>query len=198
MSSNVFEIFGLIIPGVLGVSWLVDTILSATWNKAYFTFGIPIFVKRIPVALQHSNIPSVRQLEARFYSTWTSSLVFKEIDLHTYGFREKFFEFRLARHLAIMHGILVFDRNNGEVVVKGFVNWFILSISLIWLSSVLYEFVFFMNSFPFFPLIALGFILFFIVLMGLLYLTQYYQFSKVAAFAAETWCRKYIKEMVGA
>ena len=177
---------------VLVVSGLVEAVLSGAWNKMYFTSGIPLFVMRIPVELRHSTIPSVRQLEARFYSSWASSLVFKEIVLHTYGFREKYFEFRLVGYSPVMHGILVFDHNSNEVVVKGFLNWFTLSFSLIWLSGVV------VSSFSSFPLIGLGFILFFALLMGLLYSIQYYRFSKVAAFAAEAWSRKYTKEMVGA
>jgi len=178
--------------GAIVISWLVETVLSATWNKTYFTTGIPIFVMRIPVELRHSNIPSVRQLEDRFYSSWASSLVFKEIDLYAYGFREKYFEFRLVGYSPVMHGVLVFDRNSNEVVVKGFANWSMLSFSLIWLSGVI------AGAFSSFPLIALGFILFFVLLMGLLYGIQYYRFSNVATFSAETWSRKYTKEMVGA
>ncbi len=192
MSSNVSEALGSIMFGVLVVSWLAETILSAIWNRTYFMTGIPIFVMRIPVELRHSNIPSAQQLETRFYSAWASSLVFKEIDLHTYGFREKFFEFRLVGYSPIMHGVLVFDHSSNEVIVKGFANWFILSFSLIWLGGVL------ASSFSSFPIIALGFILFFVLLMGLLYGIQYSRFSKVATFAAETWSRRYIKDVVGA
>jgi hypothetical protein len=190
--SNFSEHLGLIIFSALVLSWLVETILSSTWNKTYFTSGIPIFVMRIPVKFQRSNIPSVRQLDVRFYSTWASSLVFKEIDLHTYGFREKFFEFRLFRYSSIMHGVLVFEHNNHEVIVKGFANWFIVSFSLIWIGGVI------LSSFSSPSLIAVGFILFFVLLMGLLYSIQHHRYSKVATFAAETWSTKYTKGIVEA
>ena len=189
---DIDDILGLSMLGVLLLTGLVEVILSGTWNKTYFTTGIQIFVIKIPVELRHSNIPSSQKLEARFYSSWSSSLVFNEIESHTYGFREKLFEFRLVRYSPIMHGILVFDRETNEVVVKGYVNWFILAFSLIWLGGVL------LSSIPSFPIIALGFILFFVFLMGLLYWIQHNRFSKVAMFAAETWSRKYVRDVVGA
>ena len=191
MSSEVSQILGLIMFSVLVVSLIVEAILSRTWNKVYFTSGIPIFAMRVPVELRHSIIPSSSQLEAHFHSTWTSSLAFKEVDLHTYAFREKFFEVRLVGYSPIMHGVLIFNHNNNEVIVKGFANWFVLAFSLIWLSGIM------LSAFPSFPLLGLGFILFFVLLMGLLYWIQYSRFSKVAMFAAETWSRKYARNVVG-
>lgn len=171
--------------GVLVATWLVEMILSATWNKTYFTTGFPAFVTRIPVEFRHGNIPSARQLEARFYSTWTSSLVFNEIDLHTFAFREKFFEFRLFGYSSLMRGMLFFDYIHNQVTVKGFFDWTALCFSLMWLGGVV---AFSRGSNT--PMFALGFTLFFVLLTGLLYGIQYYRFSKVAAFAAATWSRK--------
>jgi hypothetical protein len=143
---------------------------------------------RIPVAFRHSNIPASAQLESFFHSTWVSSLVFKEIEPNTYAFREKFSEFRFFRYSPIMHGLLFFDFDKGEVVVKGFANWFALCFSLVWLGGVAQSSDL---------IITLVFVLFFALFMGLLYSIQYYRFSNVARFAAHTWKRKYLRDGVG-
>jgi hypothetical protein len=187
MSSNTYDILGGILFGMLLSTGFIETILRAAWNKMYFTTGLPIFLLRIPVETHYSNIPSSHQLETHFHSTWwTGSLVFKEIESDTYVFREKFFEFRMfaLRYAPIMHGLLIFDRSNKQVVVKGFANWTALLLGLIFLVGI---------ALAPFPDIFL-FLFFIFILFGLLYSLQHYRFADVAKFAAETWTRRYVKD----
>ena len=93
MSSDFSETIGAIFFSILILSLLVDIVLSGTWNRMYFTSGLPIFIMQIPVSRRHINIPLSSRFEKQFRSKWTSALVFREIDLNTYGFREKFFDF---------------------------------------------------------------------------------------------------------
>jgi hypothetical protein len=172
---------------------LADIILNATWNRMYFTTGLPIFIMRVPVNSQHTGIPhnSIRlsadiqpntpdysRLKEEFQSDLVGSLTFKEIDTNKFGFREKLIQFRLMRYSPLMHGLLIFDNDNSQVIVKGFINWFPLCLSLVWLIPVI-------TSSD--HIISLGFIVFFILVMGLIYGIQSSRFIKVATFAAQAW-----------
>jgi hypothetical protein len=183
VSNDLFEILGIIAFGLIILSILADTVLSATWSRTYFTVGLPIFIMRVPVDFPHTNIPQRSLFEAQFQSNLVASLTFKEISSNEYGFREAHFQFRLFGYSPLMHGLLIFDYENSQVVVKGFINWFTLCFSLIWLSIAMF---------------MIPFVLFFIILMGCLYLIQLSRFSKVAAFAAEAWSRKHVRNVAGA
>lgn len=180
--SNFSENLDSIAFGVLIGSLIIEAFLSGTWNRVYFTLGLPIFVMRVPTELRHSNIPPLSQLEEHLCSTVLSSLVFREFEQNTYGFREKFFEFGLRlRYPSVMHGMLFFDFNNNQVVVKGYANWFMLFFSLIWVGGALLQYE---------PLYALIMIFVYTLGMALFYSLQYDRFSKVTKFAAEAWSRK--------
>jgi hypothetical protein len=185
----VFSLFGLLI-----LSLLADIFCAVTWNKTYFTSGLMIFVKRIPVNRRHTNIPHSSLFEEMFHSNWVSSFTFKELDGSTYGFREKMLQFRLMRYTPVMHGLLTFDTDSGQVIVKGFANWYALAFSLIWLGMpVLFLILnWSIKSITFSLLTALGAIVSLSLIMGILYWTQSSRFSKVASFAAKSWARKYV------
>ena len=189
------DIIGMFVVSSLVGSLLADLVFEVTWNKTYFTYGLTIFVMRIPGNQWHTNIPSQALLETKFHSDVISSLVFKEIGAYSYGFREKIFQFKWIRTPNLMHGLLTFDTNNNQVIVTGFANWFTLAFSLVWLGLPLSSLVILILSRepPGSPLIPLGVIGFFIVLMGIMYLFQASRFSKVASFAAESWTRRYVR-----
>jgi hypothetical protein len=48
--------------GALVLTLLANVILGATWNRMYFTRGLPIYVRRIPVNIEHTNNPSAALL----------------------------------------------------------------------------------------------------------------------------------------
>ena len=197
MNNNIEAFIGFSFLGLFIVSLLAETFCTLTWNKAYFTSGWMIFVKRIPVSHWHTNIPPASLFENKFHSDVVSSLTFREIDTLSFGFREKLVQFRLIRYSPVMHGLLVFDTDNGQVIVKGFANWDALAFAVMWLGMLVLFLIFnwSMEMITFYLLIVLGAIAFFSLVMGLLYWTQSSRFSKVASFAAESWARKYVRDI---
>jgi len=163
----------------------IEMLLSGFWNRLYFTIGLPLLILRVSVGLHHINIPSQTQLEEQFRSGWGSSLVFRELDVNKFAFREKIFQFRLFAYTPIMHGLLFFDRDNGKVVVKGLANWFMVLFFLIWIIAAIFA-----DN----PFIIFASLLLIVLFFGILYLVQFYRYSKVAVFAAQAWSRQHLSE----
>ena len=188
----------LLIVALLGVTFLVmltEAVLSGTWNKWYFTTGLLIFQRRIPVEPSHYSIPPCAQLETHFHSEWRRSLAFRQIAANMYGFREKLFEFRLTRGSQVMHGMLFFDSENREVVVKGFSDWLIVWLPLLGFGGFAIQVVSVQGLAPLSAMAMLGVgILVFAVVLGLLFRAQYSRFSNVAAFAAHMWAGGYSED----
>ena len=190
------DIIGIIIVGILVGLLLADLIFAATWNKTYFTSGLTVFVQQIPVNHYHTNIPSKTLLEKKFHSNVISSLMFKEMDTSSYGFRDKLFQFKWIRTPDLMHGLLIFDTDKSQIVVKGFTNWFTVAFSLLYTGVPLWNVVLILSGEE--PLGSLLFYLgifgFFILMMGIMYLFQASRFSKIASYAAESWARKHLHD----
>jgi hypothetical protein len=165
---------------------LIELVLSGIWNRLYFTKGLPLLVLRISVGNHYSNIPSQAQLEAPFRANWVQSLVFREIDPDKFAFREKIFQLRLFSYSPTMHGLLFFDRDNDKVVVKGFANWFMVLFFLMGIIGAINT----DNPFTIFASLLL-----LVLLFGILYLVQFYRYSKVADFAAQAWSRHHLSEL---
>lgn len=181
MPSDLTESVLLVAAAAFVIAASLEMALRAAWNRLYFTWGLPLVVLRIPVPSHHRNTPSVQRLEAGFGSAWISSLVFHEVAANTYGFRTRFFELPLVRIGALMHGMLLFDADRNQVVMKGFANWDLLCFSVIWPG------VFALSpEFALFKLAALGF--FALVIAGA-FLFDIPRYSRVAWFAAEAWAR---------
>jgi hypothetical protein len=186
------EILTFALFGVIALLGIIETILCGTWDKTYFTTGLLMFQRRSPVEPQHDSVPSCSQLETHFHSNWTRSLVFHPIAANTYGFREKLLEFRLAGSSPLMHGMVFFDSENREVVVKGFSNWFTVWFSLLWLGSIGIAVVSVQGYLSSSVVVALGIaILVFGWIMGWFYWKQYSLYSNVARFASEAWSKEY-------
>ena len=202
MTRELTNIIGIFIVSAFFLSLLADIIFTYTWNKTYFTSGLMIFIKRIPatpytnVPFRQSrmNIPDKSLFEKRFRSDsdWLSSLTFMEIDACSYGFHGKLFELKM-RQSSIMHGVVIFDADNNQVVVKGFADWSVLVFGLVWSTVSIFflihtlfvssEIVLFDVLFP------LGAIFIFTLIVVFSYLLQSSRFSKIALFAVQVWSR---------
>ena len=199
--SDIFDIFYLSLFAIWILASLIESFFSITWNKTYFTFGLMIFVKRIPVNNWHTNIPSLALFEKEFHSAVISSLNFKELDAFSYGFREEIFEVKWIRTGGFMHGLLIFDTKNSQVIVKGFASWSALVFSFILLSG----FTFFIVQIlldeglaisALRPLGNIGYsILFTVLFMWIIHLFQSSRFINVASFAAQSWERKHLRNV---
>jgi len=184
MSVEQSETLGTLLFIALGVSVFADFILRGAWNKMYFTFGVPIFIKRFPVKGKFKGIPFQYLFEDEFKNEWVASFVFKAIDARSFGLREKFFRPRFFRYIPLMHGLMIFDHDKNQVVVKGLANWVTLWLALFFLLSSL-------NLLKT-PLIEIAVPAAFIILViAVTYLMQASVFSKVGKFAAELCSRKH-------
>ena len=198
MSENSLDYIYVVAVLILLITGLVETFLSATWNKVYFNSGVRLILKEFQVETHHSDVPSREVLENKFKSgcfNLTNSLIFRKLDGNKYGFRERLLP---IGRMSLMHGIVIFDEGNNRVIVKGFFNWTALCFVAIWL---------------FLPLIGLPLgniqplgesiwsaVAYFCVLfvnLGIFYLIDWVRFSAVAEFAAQSWSRKYVNMGAG-
>ena len=188
------------IVGILGftafasilLSALADTILSLLWAKRYFTFGVLLFSQSIAINARHTNIPSANLLNKRLYSFLMGGFVFRELDTNTYGFRRKFFSFTPG---TMLHGSIIFDFQQNLVVVKGYLNWSLVAFSIMWLLLVPLMWSILNVTFTErLLLLIIGSSSYYCLMMGILYLMDYYRLKNIVAVAAELWSRKYVVE----
>ena len=183
---------------ILIVTGLIETFLSATWNRFYFNSGILAFVRNTQVNIHHSNIPSCTLVNNKFGSgclNLAGSLRFKELSSNVYGFRESLFPFG---RMSILHGLLIFDDENNQVIVKGFLDWTVFCFVLIWLIvpplAWLLGYISTHEPIGLVALIYFGVVLFNLVIF---YLSNFFRYSAVATFATESWSRKYTNIVTG-
>ena len=193
MTENFANNFLSLAFGTSLILLIVEIVLTAKWDKRYFRIGIPIFVFHVPVKNHHTNIPSCMLLENHFRSSGfirNTSLHFKELDSNVMGFRESLLQF--GRWYSIMHGLLIFDNVNSQVVVKGFLDWTISCFSILWIigGPLLWLLGFLPWAEPLWFNALLYFGLLFINL-GIACSSDYFRFSRVTKFAAQAWSRQY-------
>lgn len=178
LNDSTFIIIGIAMMGLL----ILEAALAGTWNRFYFTFGVPLFIKRVPVNLFSFPPLDYARLEAEFSASWSSkSLVFKEYETGLIAFREKLLEMRWGKSSSeVMHGVLILDQNNQQVEVRGLANWWFIALTAL--------FVFVSIGLGSNGLLLAGF---YVVIMGVVYYLQARRFSKVAeAVAAQVTVKK--------
>lgn len=131
MSNPSTIIFGIAFVAVI-ISGYADLILGTTWTKFYFTSGVLVFRKQISIELRYSNVPTPSLFEKRLSSCWMGSFAFKELGTNQYGFRQKLFSFTLN---PVTHGRIIFDTENSQITVEGYLNWLVLSITILLLLA---------------------------------------------------------------
>lgn len=177
---------------------IIEIILSATWNKAYFKFGIPIFNKSVVVESHHTNIPNRFVLEKKFKKNWFDlypSLFFRELENNVYSFRGSLIGFRKG---AGIFGNVIFDTENGLVTTKGYLSWSVLVFLLIWLIVPPLEYL--LGDYGFYEptwLLALVHFGILFINLGIFYFFEYVIFSAIAEFAALSWARQYATSTEG-
>ena len=133
---------------------------STNWFGAYFSFGLPIYLRRLD---SRAAEPSAQALEQRLLNRpGTPRLHFKTLSPHLVAFREAFFESgNSVRYLPVMHSALSFDPNGDAMTITGYVNWYVLFILVYMLLRALEE--------PDFILVAV----LILVVLGLSYMMQW-------------------------
>ena len=83
---NIILVFGILLFSIA----IIETILSGTWNRYYFLYGIPIYSKEIEI----SDLNKTSQLVIHFIDTMDtvkglSKYKGKRLDENTFAFRKK-------------------------------------------------------------------------------------------------------------
>jgi hypothetical protein len=117
--------------------FIVEVALSATWNRHYFTHGIPVLTWSTP----SPAAPPARPIDEAMNDPARSSglaqaLVFKRLDSLRYAFREAF-QLRPLAYSPVIRGLLVLKPANGRVEVRGYLNWTVIPFALAFGSSAL-------------------------------------------------------------
>ncbi len=171
-------ILSSLLLGLSCVVALVEHSLYGGWNRRYYTRGLPFVVVRIPAPSSRQQDPPVTMLESQFRSALIGSLVFQPIAPDTYGFRRRFFQSALFPGF-LTHGMLRFDRQNGQVVVNGFMSVWVALLALAALS--------FAASGPFPGLFRLLPLAIFVLVIGVPVLIERRRCVHLARFAAGAW-----------
>jgi hypothetical protein len=144
---------------------LVEALLLLMWNRRYFSWGVPVFQRRIAApAAALSDLP-FNWLEGDYPPVRWSKIVFEPLSKDSCGFREGGLWAGRPGYLPIMRGLILADRRRREVRVIGWCNW-----SIAWMLAILVPALFLR------PLPAL-------FLLGILlvsYLVQRRRFANVA------------------
>lgn len=99
---------------------------AQNWFGPYFRFGLPIYIQRadLPTGLETAPETLEQRLKARPH---TPRIHFKTIAPGWVAFREAYLESGNGiRYLPVMHSVAQFDRDQGQVVVTGYLNWYVM------------------------------------------------------------------------
>ena len=165
----------LFIPVTFVVA-IVEMILSGTWSRLYFSYGVPVFSYE-----PDSKKPSAKTLDSEILEN--SLQVGKYVPIKLRQFSSQLFGFREAAgggfgklsYTPVMHGKLLIQ-DNGQIRVVGLVNWFTVTFSILfvgvpiqWGQGHPITFIF--------PVFLFG-------LLGWIYITQRKRFIELAEAAA--------------
>ena len=104
---------------------IVETILSSTWNKHYFSHGIEIFKKSIPV----SNLDNASHKISEFVNNLDKQKGFSnykgaDLDDNVFAFQKKLITIGTSRNgLESIHGTISIDSETRAIRIKGFVGY---------------------------------------------------------------------------
>ncbi len=130
---------------ILAAVGFVEQALFRSWNRFYFTFGLPIFTRRVLVSGLHTgqlDFPHLNVAPAGRQPRW---VFFKQIAERTYAFRDPVNKFFLldwisqypSNPIKAMHCVLILDESQQQVIVKGYPCWFTGLLALIFFYNAL-------------------------------------------------------------
>lgn len=153
---------------------IVETVFSLRWNWTYFSVGIRVFHRLLPVLDPKATTPSEERLDAALSRSAFPPLAFWALEVDRFAFREKIGGGLRFGYPPVMRGNLRFQRRGARVEVIGLLNWFVLVVVGIagFSVTVLRD--------PIFLLLTVG-------LLALIYAIQFRRFSQVARAAAAEW-----------
>ncbi len=116
--------FVAVIALVVAVA-IIELILEAKWNRAYFVTGIPIFISRVDWREPLESVP-VEHLQKGSATAAGPPLVFHLFDSDAMGFHEQ--GFGLMHYAPLMRGVIRRETESGTVRVAGLVNWWFVAL----------------------------------------------------------------------
>jgi hypothetical protein len=162
---------------ILLFSFVIETFLVATWNRRYLTSGLPILVWRVSVQANPLTRSIQNALINRSRSRLAAPLLFRQVSINAYVFRERFPAFRLFMYTPIMRCLVVLDHERAHVVVKGFPYY----------SAIMFFITFGFSAFIDDPIVPIPFIIAIPAVFAVLYIIQAVRFIGVAREAAQIW-----------
>ena len=163
-------------PLVLLALVMAEIGLLLAMNRAYYSVGVPLFRKRVPVHYVASSPPDPAALSGALSKSVFLPFLFKRLDGTEVGFREALGVRSLFKvsYPPLMHGLVVFDSASRQVVVTGYAN--------LWMCALI---VYVGKQF----VVArdLGLTIFFLVFVAVCYGLQARRYGRVAKVAAEEW-----------
>ncbi len=108
---------------------IIELILNRWWVPAYFRKGILLFKKSFRFYKESS--PLIDDLNSdltfEFHRALLPAIVFDNISDNEIAFRESFIHFGIP-NLFIMRGLIKIDKTKRQVIMMGFLNWYVLCI----------------------------------------------------------------------
>jgi hypothetical protein len=104
---------------------IVEIVVSMRRNPAYFTFGLPIFMRRVETLAPLDALP-LDELARSTKTAAADGLRFRRLTPRAIAFREGF-----GQYVPIMRGLIRARDGEAAVAVIGFVNWSVLAALLI-------------------------------------------------------------------
>lgn len=108
--------------GVIALAAIVDIVLTIRWNRTYYTFGIPAFMRRIEKPEGLAGV-ALDELETSSKTAAGAPLAFHRFAPDIIAFRDRVFGGTM-HYIPIMHGVIRYDPAEGVVRVVGLLNWF--------------------------------------------------------------------------
>jgi hypothetical protein len=109
--------------GIFIVIFIIEIILSLSWSKLYFKYGILVYKKSFKSNSKDIVFPSAEILNESFVSTWKPSIVFSNLGNNELAIREKLFEIKVAGYSPFIRGHLEFNKYKKEVTLKCYLNY---------------------------------------------------------------------------
>lgn len=112
--------------GAVLIIAIVEFVLGQRWIQAYFTFGVPIFWRRVdhPTGLADVDLD---ELQKRCATAAGAPIQFRRLGPGLIAFREKPFGGQI-HYFPIMRGVIRHRREEASVMVAGLVKWWVVAL----------------------------------------------------------------------
>lgn len=120
--SILFDLYAYLIPICIALG-VLEFLSEIFWWRVYFTFGIPVFSRTIPVSSAVMRVPAADDIEEYGLPDDPSdtSILVKEVATDCFGLR--FHKGGFRRYCSVLHGCVLFDKVNSRIIIKGFADW---------------------------------------------------------------------------